>query len=321
MTDRPGAEQQNHKPRVWAVGGGKGGVGKSVITTSLAISLARRGERCILIDADLGGANLHTFVGMHNPERTLSDLFRKDVAGLQDILLPTKFENLWLISGAKALLDMANPAHFQKMKIIRQIFSLHADHIFIDLGAGSAFNVLDFFLAAHEGLMVIMPTPTSVENAYHFLKAVYYRKLKRVVKTLKAEQLVDGVLAEKVERGIRSPRDLVRDIQSIDPEIGLAIAKNMSFLTPQLIVNQVRRGEDLDLGNKIAMACRDFFGINMRVSGNIRSDERVLASLKARRPTLEMFQNSPFADDIERVVRTIYPSTEPRDGRHAYAEL
>ncbi|NIQ97976.1 MAG: MinD/ParA family protein, partial [Desulfuromonadales bacterium] len=266
-------------------------------------------------------ANLHTFVGMLNPERTLTDLFRKDVSGLHEILLPTKFENLWLISGAKALLDMANPAHVQKMKVIRQIFSLHADHIFIDLGAGSSFNVLDFFLAAHEGVIVIMPTPTSVENAYHFLKAVYYRKLKRVVKSLKAEPLVDEVLAEKVARGIRSPRELVRDIQTINPDIGTAIAENMSLLTPRLIVNQVRRGEDLDLGSKISMACRDFFAIDVKASGNIRADERVLASLKARRPTLEMFPSSPFADDIERLVRTISPSAEYRHGRSAYAEL
>ncbi len=321
MTDHARSAQQNRKAKVWAIGGGKGGVGKSVITTSIAVSLARRGERCILIDADLGGANLHTFVGMLNPERTLSDLFRKDVSGLHEILLPTKFENLWLISGAKALLDMANPAHVQKMKIIRQIFSLHADHIFIDLGAGSSFNVLDFFLAAHEGVIVIMPTPTSVENAYHFLKAVYYRKLKRVVKSLKAEQLVDEVLAEKVERGIRSPRDLVRDILTINPEIGTAISENMAMLTPRLIVNQVRRGEDLDLGKKIALACRDFFAIDINVAGNIRADERVLASLKARRPTLEMFPNSPFADDVERLVRTISPAAEYRHGRSAYAEL
>lgn len=321
MTDQSGSENQGQKPRIWAVGGGKGGVGKSVITTSIAIALARRGKRCILVDADLGGANLHTFVGMNNPERTLSDLFRKEVSGLQDILLQTKFENLWLISGAKALLDMANPAHMQKMKVIRQIFSLNADHIFIDLGAGSAFNVLDFFLAANEGIMVIMPTPTSVENAYHFLKAVYYRKLKRVVKSLKAEPLVDGILAEKVERGIRSPRDLVRDIQSINPDVGLALAKEMSVLMPRLIVNQVQRGEDLDLGSKIAMACRDFFAIDMKVSGNVRADERVLVSLKARRPTLDMFPNSSFSDDIERIVRTMCPSTENRNGRTSYAEL
>ncbi|PLX77254.1 MAG: ATP-binding protein [Desulfuromonas sp.] len=321
MTDPTRSEQHEHKARIWAVGGGKGGVGKSVVTTSMAIALARRGERCILVDADLGGANLHTFVGMNNPERTLTDLFRKDVAGLKDILLSTRFPNLWLISGARALLDMANPAYQQKMKVIRQIFSLHADHIFIDLGAGSSYNVLDFFLAAHEGVMVVVPTPTSVENAYHFLKAVYYRRLKKVVRKLGAEKLVDNLLAEKVQRGIRSPRDLVRDIQSNSREIGLALAEQMAELRPRLIINQVKRGEDLTLGTKISAACRDFFAIDVDMAGNIRTDERVLASLKARRPTLDMFPSSPFADDLERVVRTICPVTELTNGRDAYAEL
>ena len=95
----------------------------------------------------------------------------------------------------------------------------------------------------------------------------------------------------------------------------------MAQLTPHMIVNQVRRGEDLDLGSKIALACRDFFAIDIKVAGNIRADERVLASLKARRPTLEMFPSSPFADDIERVVRTICPSTEHRNGRRTYTQL
>ena len=51
-------------PRIWAVGGGKGGVGKSVITSNLAVAFARRGERCVVVDADLGGANLHTMLGV-----------------------------------------------------------------------------------------------------------------------------------------------------------------------------------------------------------------------------------------------------------------
>ena len=196
MTEVADSLNQPSGPRIWAIGGGKGGVGKSVVSTGIAMTLARQGQRCIMLDADLGGANLHTFLGMAHPQHTLTDLFRKRVSGLQDILLPTPYNNLWLISGARAMLDMANPSYMQKMKVIRQIFSLHADHIFIDLGAGSSFNVLDFFIAAHEGLMVVMPTPTSIENAYHFLKAVYYRKLRKVVRDLKAERLVDAALSE-----------------------------------------------------------------------------------------------------------------------------
>ena len=322
MTQQAGTAQQQPKPRIWAVGGGKGGVGKSVITTSIAITLARHGQRCIMVDADLGGANLHTFVGLANPKRTLADLFRREVEGLHEILLATPFENLWLISGAKALLDMANPVYGLKMKIIKQIFSLHADHIFIDLGAGSSFNVLDFFLAAREQMLVVMPTPTSVENAYHFMKAVYYRKLRRAVREFRAEALVDEALSEKVQHGIRSPRDLMQDLMQRDPDVGEDIYRRMRGFRPRLIVNQVRRSEDRDLGEKMAMACRDFFDIAMDVPGTVRGDERVLASLKARRPVLDMFPHSPFADDIIALTRRLCPELEKRDGqRNSIAEL
>lgn len=303
MTGPVDSGTERSGPRIWAIGGGKGGVGKSVVSTGIAMTLASQGERCIMVDADLGGANLHTFLGMSHPRHTLSDLFRKEVNGLQDILLATPFDNLWLISGARAMLDIANPSYQQKMKIIRQIFSLHADHIFIDLGAGSSFNVLDFFIAAHDGLMVVMPTPTSIENAYHFLKAVYYRKLRKIVRELKAERLVDVALSEKVKSGIRSPRDLMADLQHRDRMLGDQIALAMRPFSPRLIVNQVQRPEDSALGRKMALACRDFFGIDVVVPGTVKTDERVLMALKSRRPVLEMFPNSPFAEDVLRIVR------------------
>lgn len=314
MTEVADSLKQPSGPRIWAIGGGKGGVGKSVVSTGIAMTLARQGQRCIMLDADLGGANLHTFLGMAHPQHTLTDLFRKRVAGLQDILLPTPYDNLWLISGARAMLDMANPSYMQKMKVIRQIFSLHADHIFIDLGAGSSFNVLDFFIAAHEGVMVVMPTPTSIENAYHFLKAVYYRKLRKVVRDLKAERLVDTALSEKVISGVRSPRELLLDLKRRDPVVGEKIVRAMLPFRPRLIVNQVQREEDRHLGQKMSLACRDFFGIDMTVPGVVRTDERVLLALKSRRPVLDMFPSCPFADDVRRIVLQMSPAKEMSHG-------
>jgi MinD-like ATPase involved in chromosome partitioning or flagellar assembly len=93
------------------------------------------------------------------------------------------------------------------------------------------------------------------------------------------------------------------DLQYRDPVVGAQIVKAMQPFSPCLIVNQVQRNEDRDLGNKIALACRDFFGIEMKVPGQVRTDERVLVALKSRRPVLEMFPNSPFAEDICRIVQ------------------
>ena len=290
-------------PRIWAIGGGKGGVGKSVVSTGIAMTLARQGQRCIMVDADLGGANLHTFLGMEHPKGCLSDLFQRNVKELDEILLPSPYDNLSLISGARAMLNMANLNYLQKMKMIRQISSLQADHIFIDLGAGSSYNVLDFFIAAHDGLLVVMPTPTSIENAYHFLRAVYFRKLRKVVRDLKAEKLVDSVLSDKVKNGVRSPRDLMLDLQSRDNILGVEISRTMKKFSPQLIINQAQKKEGNDLGRDIVLACREFFGIDVSLSGVIRTDERVLMSLKSRRPVLDMFPRCFFADDIHSLVQ------------------
>lgn len=285
-------------PKVWAIGGGKGGVGKSVVTANMAMSLARRGRRCVIVDADLGGANLHTLVGLSSPRRGLSDLFRREVASLSELLLPTPHENLHLISGAKALLDMANPAHAQKTKLIRQIMTLDVDHVLIDLGAGTSFNMLDFFLAGHERLMVVAPTPTSVENAYHFLKAVFYRHLRCTIQKAGVRHAIDRALDEKVRRGIRSPKELVAQVGDLYPQAAPALNKAMADFVPRLIVNQVRRPQDRDLGHRMATVCSDFFGVKVDCLGHILDDERVLQAVQSRKPVIEMYPESPFSASL-----------------------
>ena len=115
--------------KVWAVGGGKGGVGKSLVTANLSICLALMGYKVVAIDLDLGGANLHTCLGVSVPETTLSDYLTKQVANLQDLVTPTYIENLSLISGAQDDVGMANLKHLQKTKILSKLAELDADYI------------------------------------------------------------------------------------------------------------------------------------------------------------------------------------------------
>lgn len=289
------------RPRLWAVGSGKGGVGKSVVTANLAIALAQKGKKCVILDADLGGANQHTILGMPSPRASLADLFSRKVPSLHDILLPTPIPNLWLISGAQAPLDMANPKHALKEKIIRQLGTLEVDHVLIDLGAGSTFNVLDFFLAADVRLMVVTPVPTAIENAYHFFKAAYYRGLKKAIQKAGAARIVDQAMDEKVLRGIRSPNELLAQIAAMDPAAGAAIAREIAALAPRLIVNQVQAEEDLELGRRMATAYRHYFGVQADFLGAIRSDDRVRHAVRMKRPVLEAFPQSVFAQAIREI--------------------
>ena len=91
----------------------KGGVGKSLVTANISICLALMGYKVVAIDLDLGGANLHTCMGIPVPEKTLSDYLSKKVANLNDLLTPTAVDNLYIISGAQDDVGIANLKHMQ----------------------------------------------------------------------------------------------------------------------------------------------------------------------------------------------------------------
>ena len=90
---------------IWTIGGGKGGSGKSFLTVNMGICLSKLGVRVVLIDADLGGANLHTFLGISPPTLSLSDFIKKRVSHLREVLIPTAIPNLQLLTGAQDLLN------------------------------------------------------------------------------------------------------------------------------------------------------------------------------------------------------------------------
>lgn len=293
------------KPIIWGVGGGKGGVGKTVITANTAISLAQMGKSCVAVDADLGGANLHTVLGISSPNHTLTDFVRKRVKSLTDILAPTPFQNLHLISGSRALLEMANPHYTQKEKLIRHIADLDVDYVLLDLGSGSAFNTLDFFLSADQGILVVLPEPTSVENAYHFIKAAFYRKLKKATKRTGVAEAIDKAMVEKIARGIQSPRTLIKNVLMINPEAGQVLQDEANAFTPNIVVNQTRRLDDRDLGSDIVQACYDYFGIRIRYLGHIEEDNSLKEAVRLRKAVMDAFPSSPFARSIRLMIQNL----------------
>ncbi|WP_243371594.1 P-loop NTPase [Geotalea sp. SG265] len=310
----PGQPIPPQVPRVWAVGGGKGGVGKSVVATNLGVAVARLGLRCVLVDADLGGANLHTMLGV-SAKKGLASIFNHESASLNDILIPTGIANLHLVSGAQALLDMANPKHAQKLKLLRQLFAIDADIILIDLSAGSSFNVIDFFNAAHDPIMVVAPTPTSIENAYHFLNAALHRRFMQAVAKAEVTELAKKALADKNANGLHSPRELLRYLCHEHPDAGSAIGSMMAGVRPKLIVNQVRREEDMHLGDQIAYACHDFYGVKLEYLGGLRSDDRVVSSILDRKPLQATQPACQFSTVIEGIaMRLINRDREAQHG-------
>ncbi len=288
---------------VIAVGGGKGGIGKSLVSANLGLALAARGARVVLLDADLGGANLHTCLGVGQPAVSLSDFISNRVARLEDTIVSGGAERLGLIAGAHDSIDAANPHHSQKARLLRHLRALDADYVILDLGAGTAFNVLDFFLAADLGLVVLLPEPTSIENAYRFIKASFFRRL---------QGLADPGLAEAMARVLagrdptaRTPWELAARLRIDSPAVAAQLELLLGGFHPWLVVNQARTRADHDLGPTVVSAWKKFFGLQLGHLGTVGHDDEVWKAVRARQALLTAAPSSAASLGLRRLAENL----------------
>lgn len=290
--------------RILAVGGGKGGIGKSLVSANLGIALAQRGANVVLVDADLGGANLHTCLGVPTPTRTLSDFIEHRVERIEDALLPTGVERLSLLSGAHDMLDAANPKHGKKQRLIRHVSTLDADYVIIDLGAGTSFNTLDFFLAADRGIVVMLPEPTSIENAYRFIKAAFFRKLQM----LEGKHGIKEWVAEAVAGrpgAPQTPWEIIARLRERDSVAASALELDLAGFRPWLVVNQARSRSDYDVGTTVSAAWKKFFGLDLGYLGAVTYDDEVWKSIRTRRPVMVDRPQSAAATGLLRITENL----------------
>jgi len=289
--------------QVWAVGSGKGGVGKSLVASSLAITLARFGQKVVVVDLDLGGANLHTTLGVHLPKQTLNDFFTHRETQISKLVTPTGIPNLDMISGAQDSVGVANLRHEQKVEFLQKLRELDADYLVFDLGAGTSSNTLDFFLYADLGMVCLLPEPTSIENGYRFIKSAYYRRLRLARNLEPVHHLIDMAMDAKNSLGIKSPSDLFREVNKHSPESGMRLKEEIEKYKPKLIVNQARTQTDVDIGFSVKTVCKKHFGIDMDYIGYLDYDSAVWQAVRRKRPLMQEFPNSRIVSSFERIVQ------------------
>ncbi len=168
------ADSGGPPPRVVAVTSGKGGVGKTNVVANLALALSRRGKEVIVIDADLGLANVDTLLGLH-PRATLRHVLRGECS-VADVLLDGP-GGMRIVPASTGFEEMTALDPGQRLHLLEEIDGLEDafDVLLIDTAAGISSNVTFFAVAAQETLVVISPEPTSLTDAYALIKVMSQR--------------------------------------------------------------------------------------------------------------------------------------------------
>jgi flagellar biosynthesis protein FlhG len=271
--------------RLVAVGGGKGGIGKSAIAAMLAVEMARRGLRTILIDCDFGGPNLHSLFAMSLPRVSVSDFLSRRVESLADLALTTPVPGLSLIAGPGGAVQEGALLHQQRSRLMRAVSALDAEVIVLDLGAGAHYNVVDFFLLATHGILVVTPEPTSVENAYRFLKVAFLRRIKNAGL---GEDMRGAALGTTADGGsqARTPAALIAEVIRQTPAVAEVLHRLMASFRPHLVVNQVRGLGDLALGESMSQVSRRLLGVRLDLLGHVHHCELLARAIRTRLPVV-----------------------------------
>jgi flagellar biosynthesis protein FlhG len=300
------------------VGGGKGGVGKTFVAANLAATLARGGYRVVAVDVDLEGANLHTALGVRRPQRSLADYVAEREEDLPKLVEDTGIENLQLVAATRPNLGNAQLGHARRVEFVRSLRQLDADFVLLDLGAGTDRAVMDYFMVCDDGIVVLTPETTSVENAYGFMRAAFYRRLRLAMLSEEVRRLVGQAMDERNERGIRTPYDLLREVEQLDSGEGARFARAMRSFRPRVVVNGARSAEDIRLGFSVCSVCRRFFAIDAEYLGYVNHTDDARRSLRVLRPLVDAHPRSDAAVYFARIARKLLELREaPQAGSNA----
>lgn len=295
---------EEYKGKICAVASGKGGVGKTVLSASLGVGLASVGQEVIMVDADFGGANLHTCMGILEPEFTFFDFYTLQKDTLSDIVLETPVENLQIISGACGTLGLANPKYFQKQRLMRELRRLCADTIILDLGAGASYNIIDFFLLADEKIVVMTPEPTSVYEAFGFIKVCLMRELTHRLKDFpKALEIIASEQINRPGKIRMTVGDLLRQVKHLGEEPAAIFTETLESFKPKLILNMVKDNDEIKEGQAIQAAVLELLCVELSFLGYISYDLEVKKSVKAMKPFLLNNPKSQPAQDLSALIR------------------
>lgn len=319
-TDSQMVDEAPRTGKIIAIGGAKGGIGKSIIVANLSVLLASKGFRVTAVDLDLGGANLHLCLGNKVLlQNNINDFLRKRVDSLQDIAIKSEY-GPYLIGGDSAQLGAANIDFGRKLKLLRAVENLNSDFIILDLGGDTSYNIIDFFLKADYGIVVTTRDSASYIGAYHFLKAAMYRRFNRLFgpesrfrmyKNHQLEQLIREMMNPADGEWPKSINDLLEKVRQEQPDhfpFMCEVVENFnSYLVVNKVPNRLLRTFDVNpIITRIQQVTRTWLAKEVTYLGSISFQPEVENSMIDLVPVVAKYPKGKMAEELRSIMSKLF---------------
>ena len=290
--------------KIFTVGGGKGGIGKSILSVNLAAATALAGNTVVLVDTDLGSSNIHALLGVRHPKSGFHDFFTQEELDPNAYLLDTKIDNLKILSCAGDMPGITSLAPFFHHKILTFIVHVKADYVFLDLAPGSNHHTAGFFNLGDRKIVVTTPEITSIMNSFGFLKATLFRKLSEKFDNKPyIRALIDYSMNPDPSEQINEIDEFKARLKTLHPPSVKVVEAITRDYKPCLVVNRVRKKRDLIMAENFITLTKKYLNIDVTMAGYIIESESVRSSVDEMVPFLFKDPESKPSEGLQDIIR------------------
>lgn len=297
---------------------GKGGVGKSLVAANTGAALAMAGLDVVLVDLDLGGSNLHTYLGVRNRSRGLGNAIAAGDRDIAALAVDTEVAGLRLVPGDTMTSGVANPSAADRKRIVAAVEGMDADFVIADLGAGASDTVLDLAVMSNSPILVVAPTVPSVLNAYALLKNIVAREFLRLSSRQKTvHSWLKEQFAEREPGSLPPIAEITAGIERVDQETADVCRAFLREYRPNLVLSMAHTAESASLAERLRDLCRRNLDMQLGCLGAVSFDPLVQRTERFERPMVAEEDGTLAAAQIHRIAEKLRQS--PRFPRLALA--
>jgi len=294
-------KQVGKTPRIFAVAGGKGGVGKTLTATMLGICLAGFQRKTLLVDLDFSGANLHGYLDLPDLKRSLNPVLTGKKTSLQEVIQPTFWKNLGAITLDSQTLSPESMSSGKR--IYKRLRSLDVDYIILDVGTPTSSFALDAFSSAENRLVVTTNDRLSLHNTFTLIRSALLHRLKSA--WYDCPQFLRALDNCAILTEGAPPQSLQTTLKSLAPENRKLLASVLAYCrnyTPKLVLNDVDDDEDLHELVSLGIVVEDILSVALDFWGSLGHDESIRRATRQNRPDKWFHPFGKMAHDVLKIV-------------------